>query len=43
MIDLPITALAVRDGEWRKSSRSAPQGNDCVEVAAVEERCSQSA
>lgn len=36
MIDLTVTAIAVKNGPWRKSSRSNPQGNDCVETAVVE-------
>lgn len=31
MIDLTAATLA----EWRKSSRSTAQGNDCVETAVV--------
>lgn len=30
MIDLTATLV-----EWRKSSRSTPNGNDCVETAVV--------
>jgi hypothetical protein len=30
MIDLTATVV-----EWRKSSRSTPTGNDCVELAVV--------
>jgi hypothetical protein len=32
MIDLTAT------DEWRKSSKSTPNGNDCVEIAVLERR-----
>lgn len=35
MIDLTASATPVK---WRKSSKSAPQGNDCVEIAVIPAR-----